>query len=78
MLPIIAGLQIVSPLRAQALRDRRQPEGRRRGVFIAPEGIVIFEAGRWSTIPFGSADRLSATLEVRSVLGVREPGSPAA
>ena len=65
MLPIIASLQIVSPLRAQALRDRRQPDGRRRGVFIAPEGIVIFEAGRWSTIPFGSADRLSATLEVR-------------
>ena len=65
MLPIIASLQIVSPLRAQALRDRRQPDGRRRGVFIAPEGIVIFEAGRWSTIPFGSADRLSATLDVR-------------
>ena len=62
---IIASLQIVSPLRAQALRDRRQPDGRRRGVFIAPEGIAIFEAGRWSTIPFGAADRLSATLEVR-------------
>ena len=41
MLPIIASLQIVSPLRAQALRDRRQPDGRRRGVFIAPE-ITIF------------------------------------